>query len=54
MKPFKIDAAGVLKIALGVLGLVQMVLSSKADEHDRNALKDELKNEILKDLNRNN
>lgn len=54
MKPIKFDAATALKLALGVIGILEMVLSSKADEHARNSLKDELKSEILKDLHSDN
>jgi hypothetical protein len=51
MKPIKFDAATWLKFAIGAVNIIGMILASKADEHDRNALKAELKNDILKDLN---
>lgn len=54
MKPIKFDAATWLKFAIGAVNIIGMILASKADEHDRNALKAELKSEILKDLHSNN
>lgn len=54
MKPIKFNSSGILQLVLGLLTVAEFVLSSKAESNNRQKLKDELKAEILKDLNPGN
>lgn len=47
---FKIKPETAVTVALGVLGVAQMLLTNKKDADSRAALKNELKDEIVKDL----
>lgn len=47
---FKIKPETAVTVALGVLGVAQMLLTNKKDSDSRAALKNELKDEIVKDL----
>lgn len=40
----------VVSIALGVLGVAQVLLTNKKDANDRAAMKAELKEDLMKDL----
>ena len=46
----KIDGAKVLSVGVTVLGLVGTLLSSKVDSNNRKAMKDQLKEELLREL----
>lgn len=47
---FNIGSAQLISLGLGALGLAQMLLSNKAQSHEREMLKADLKKEILDDL----
>lgn len=47
---FKIKPETAISVALGVLGVVQMLLTNKKDADNRAAMKNELKEEISKEL----
>ena len=47
---FKIDSAKVLSLVVTGLGVAGTILSSKVQSNDRKAMKEELKNELLKEL----
>lgn len=46
----KVKPETVVSVALGVLGVAQMILTNKKDANDKAALKAELKEDLLKDL----
>lgn len=46
----KIDPGKALGYTVTALGLMVTLLSNKAEEYNRNAMKEELKKDILKDL----
>lgn len=46
----KVDPSKLIGIGLAGLGLAQMVLSNKAQSYERDALKADLRKEILEDL----
>ena len=46
----KVDPSKLIGVGLAGLGLAQMVLSNKAQSYERNALKEDLKKELLEDL----
>lgn len=50
----KIDAGKVLGLTITVLGVVGTILSGKADEYNRKAMKDEIKQELIKELTSKN
>lgn len=50
----KIDVSKILPIVVGALNIAVMVLSNVIDTNEKQAMKNELKEEILKDLNPNN
>lgn len=50
LKNIKIDPGKALGYTVTFLGVVVTLLSSKAEEYNRNALKEELKQDLLKDL----
>lgn len=54
MKKINIDSSKILPIAIFGLGILTSVLSNKNQANERNALKNELKEEIMKDLSSNN
>lgn len=39
-------------LGMGILGLLQMVLSNKAQAYERKTMMEELKKDIMKDMNR--
>ena len=47
---FKIKPETAISVALGVLGVVQMLLTNKKEADNRAAMKNELKEEISKEL----
>lgn len=47
---FEVDSSKALGIGLAGLGLLQMLLSNKAQAHERAAMKAELRKEIVEDL----
>lgn len=47
----KIDGAKALSIGVAVLGVAGTLLSSKVDSNNRKAMKAELKDELIKELN---
>lgn len=47
---FKIKPETAISVALGVLGVVQMLLTNKKEAGNRAAMKNELKEEISKEL----
>lgn len=47
---FKIDAGQALGLTITVLGIIGTILSGKADEYNRKAMKDEIKQELIKEL----
>lgn len=49
-KDIKIDSTKVLGIAVTVLGVAGTLLSNKVEENKMKELKNELKDEILKDI----
>lgn len=49
-KDIKIDSTKVLGIAVTVLGIAGTLLSNKVEENKMKDLKNELKDEILKDI----
>lgn len=49
-----LDAGKLLGVTITVLGVVTTILSNKADEYNRKAMKDELKTELLKELTSDN
>lgn len=49
----KFDGAKALSIGVTVLGVVGTLLSSKVDSNNRKAMKNELKDELLKELSKN-
>lgn len=51
---FKIDPAKALSWGVTGLGIVLTLLSSKVDDNNRKAMKDELKADLLKELSQKN
>lgn len=49
MKEFKIKPETVVSVGLGLLGVAQMLLTSKKEANDRAALKAEIMEELIKD-----
>ena len=47
---FKIKPETAISVALGVLGVAQMLLTNKKEADNRAAMKNELKEEISKEL----
>lgn len=46
----KVDPSKLIGVGLAGLGLAQMVLSNKAQSYERNALKEDLKKELLAEI----
>ena len=47
---FKIKPETAVSVALGVLGLVQMVLTNKKEAAEKQALKTEIMNDVINNL----
>ena len=48
----KIDGAKVLSVSVTVLGVLGTVLASKVDSNNRQAMKNQLKEELLQELSK--
>ena len=50
MKKIKVNSDTVIGIALGTLGLVQLVLSNKKEANNRKVMKQEIISEVVEEL----
>jgi hypothetical protein len=50
MKKFKISKEKILSGAAVLIGIIGMLLSNKVAENERNAMKKELKEELMKEI----